>query len=263
MKQLVARSKGKIGIQDVFLANEALTAAYSGHLREAVELSRQAQALAQSAEQKEEAASYVASDALVEALFGNADEAKRRAAKTLGLSTGRDNEYTAALGLGFTGDTIQVQKLADDLAKRFPEDTVVQFNYLPTLRAQLALNGNDSGKAIEALQPAAPYELASPASPFLSSPTLIPSISAERPIWRRVRAIKLRQSFRRCWIIAGSYLTNPLAHSRILVSLAPTCCRGDTAKARSAYQDFLTLWKDADSDIPVFVAAKSEYAKLK
>ncbi|MGC1255937.1 MAG: serine/threonine-protein kinase, partial [Candidatus Acidiferrales bacterium] len=159
MAQLVARGTGKPGIEDVFLANEVLTAAYSGRLEKARELSRQAEASAQRAGEKEGAAAYVASAALIEALFGNATQARQQATKALSLSTARDNQYAVALALGFAGDTARVQVLTDDLAKRFPEDTVAQFNYLPTLRGQLALNRDESSKAIDALEAASPYEL--------------------------------------------------------------------------------------------------------
>jgi tetratricopeptide (TPR) repeat protein len=263
MKQLVDQSKGKIGIQDVFLANEALTAAYSGRLREAVGLSQQAQVLAQNADQKEEVANYVASDALVEAVFGNAAEARQLAVKALGLSTGRDNEYTAALGLGFTGDTTQVQKLADDLARRFPEDTVVQFNYLPTLRAQLALNRGDSAKATEALLSASSYELGQPGQSFFIVANAYPIYIRGEAYLAARQGDQAAAEFQKVLDHRGVVLNEPIGALAHLGLARAYVLQSDAAKARSAYQDFLTLWKDADSDIPVFVAAKSEYAKLK
>jgi len=96
---------------------------------------------------------------LLEALFGNAGEARQLAAAALRLSKGRDSEYQAAFALALAGDSAQAQTLANDLATRFPEDTVVQYNCLPTIRAQLALKRSDFAKAMEALQVAAPYEL--------------------------------------------------------------------------------------------------------
>ena len=164
MAQQVAWAAGKPGVEDVLLNNEADTVAYSGRLAEAREFSRRAVASAERAEEKEVAASYKADAALREALFGNAAEARERAAATLGLSTGRDVQYTAALALALAGGAARAEALADDLAKRFPEDTIVQFLYLPTIYAQLALGRNDASKAIEALQAAAPYELGSPGS---------------------------------------------------------------------------------------------------
>jgi len=103
------------------------------------------------AEEKEAAAGNEAEAALREALFGNAAEARRRAAAR-GHSMDRDVKYGATLALVFAGDTTRAQILADDLSRRFPEDTVVQFNYLPTIRAKLALSCNSASKVVESLQ---------------------------------------------------------------------------------------------------------------
>ena len=262
MAQLVARATGKPGIEDIFLANEALTAAFSGRLQKARELSRQAEASARRAEEKEEAVLYVASVALIEAVFGNATQARQQAATALSLSTARDTQYAAALTLGITGDTVRAQAVADDLAKRFPQDTIAQFNYLPTLHAQIALSRNDSDKAIEALQAAAPYDLATPAALF--------GFVSVYPIYVRGEAYLAARhgaeaagEFRKILDHPGVVLNEPigaLAHLQIGRAYA---MQRDTAKARAAYQDFLTLWKGADPDIPILIAAKSEYAKLK
>jgi eukaryotic-like serine/threonine-protein kinase len=159
MDQEVAWAAGKPGIEDAMLASVAYTAAYSGRLMKAREFSRRATASAGRVGEKETAAVYEASAALWEALFGNAAEAKQRVRAALGLSTGRDVMYETALALALAGDAAGAQALVDDLAKGFPEDTIVQFNYLPTLRARLALSRNDASKAIEVLQAAGPYEL--------------------------------------------------------------------------------------------------------
>ena len=147
MAKQVAWAAGKPGVEDELLANEADTAAFHGRLEEAREFSRRAMASAKRAEEKEVAANYESISALREALFGNAVEARQRSA--------------AALALAFAGDASRAQALADDLDKRFPEDTAVQFNYLPVIHAQLALSHNDSSQAFDALQVAAPYELGS------------------------------------------------------------------------------------------------------
>jgi eukaryotic-like serine/threonine-protein kinase len=260
MAQLVARGTGKPGIEDIFLADEALTAAYSGRLGKARELSRGAEASAQRAGEKEGAAGYVASAALIEAVFGNATQARQQAAAALGLSTARDTQYAAALALGVAGDTVRAQALADDLAKRFPEDTIVQFNYLPTVHAQIALNRNDSDKAIEALQAGAPYELATPAALF-GFLSLYPVYVRGEAYLAAHQGNQAAGEFQKILDHPGVVLNEPigaLAHVGLARAYA---MQGDTAKARAAYQDFLTLWKDAD--IPILIAAKSEYAKLK
>jgi eukaryotic-like serine/threonine-protein kinase len=159
MAQQVAWSAGKPGVEDVLLYGETDTAAYSGHLRKALEFSRRAVASAKRAEEPETAAGYESDAALQAGLFGNTEEAQQRTRAATGLSHSRDVQFLTALALALAGDAFRAQTLADDLAKRFPQDTMVRFNYLPTIRAQFALTRNDPSKAIETLQVATPYEL--------------------------------------------------------------------------------------------------------
>jgi eukaryotic-like serine/threonine-protein kinase len=184
MQQLVAWSAGKPGVEDVLLAGEADTVAYSGRLMKAREFSRRAVALAELAEEKKTAASYEAGAALRLALFGNSSEGRQRTMAALALSPGPDVQYGAALALALTGDAAQAAAVADGLAKRFPKHTIVQFNYLPTLHAQLSLSRNDSSKAIETLDAASPYELGS------TNLVSFPSTFAERHILQLGRAPK-------------------------------------------------------------------------
>ena len=262
MARQVAWSAGRLGVEDVLLALEADTAAYSGRVTKAREFSRQAFASAERAEEKETAAGYEASAALREALFGNGAQARQLIAPALALSPGRDVQYATALSLALTGNAVRAEALADDLGKRFPEDTIVRFNYLPTLHAQFALSRNDASKAIEFLQVAVPYELGqSTASGVLTS---------SYPVFVRGQAYlaahqgsEAAAEFQKILNHRGIVLNEPigaLAHLQIGRAYA---MQGDTAKAKAGYQDFLTLWKDADPDIPVLMAAKSEYAKLK
>jgi tetratricopeptide (TPR) repeat protein len=258
MAQQVAWTTGKPGVEDVLLNSEADTAACSGRLGMARELSRRAVDSALRAEEKEVAADYQADAALREALFGNPAEASQRAMAALGLSQGRDAQYGAALGLALAGDASRAQELADDLAKRFPVDTIVQFNYLPTIRAQLALSRTDSSKAIEALQAAGAYELGSVVN------------SALYPIYVRGEAYlaahqgsESAAEFQKILDHRGIVVNEPIGVLAYLGLARAYVLQGDTAKAGAAYQDFLRLWKAADPDIPVLIAAKSEYAKLK
>ena len=263
MAQLVARGSGKPGIEDVFLANEVLTDAYSGRLQKARELSRQAEASAQRAGEKEGAAAYVASAALIEALFGNATQARQQAATALGLSTARDNQYAVALALGFAGDTARVQVLADDLARRFPEDTVAQFNYLPTLRGQLALNRDESSKAIDALEAASPYELGGPGQALFVFFTLYPVYVRGEAYLGAHRSGEAGTEFQKILDHPGIVVNEPIGALAHLQNGRAYAMEGDTVKAKAAYEDFLTLWKNADADIPILIAAKAEYANLK
>jgi serine/threonine protein kinase len=260
MAQQVTWSTGKSGWEDVLAAEEADSAAYSGRLAKARDLSRRAVASAERAEEEETAAGYEADVALREALFGNAAEARQRAATALRLSTGRDVQYGAALALAFAGDAARAEALADDLAKRFPEDTLVQFNYLPTIRAQVVLIRMDHSKAIEVLQLAASYELGTPTDRV--SPALYPVYVRGEAYLTAHQGNEAAAEFQKILDHRGIVFNEPigaLAHLQIGRAYA---MHGDTAKAKAAYQDFLTLWKDADPGIPVFIAAKAEYAKL-
>ncbi len=261
MAQQVTWAAGKSGVEDVLLALEADTAAYSGRLGDARDFSRRAEASAERAEEKETAASYQADAALREAVFGNAAEARQRAAAALGLSTGRDVKYGAALALALAGGAARAQALADDLAKRFPEDTVVQFNYLPTLHAQLALSHNDASKAIEALQAAAPYELGDPTEAF-NLVSLYPVYVRGEAYLAGHQGTGAAAEFHKILDHRGVVFNEPIGALAHLGLARAYALQGDTVKARTAYKDFLTLWKDADPDIPVLKEAKSGYAKL-
>jgi eukaryotic-like serine/threonine-protein kinase len=256
MAKEVGWAAGQPGVEDVFLMQEAYTSAYLGQMMKARDFSRQARALAERVEEKETAASYEAATALQESLFGNAAKAKQRVRAALGLSTGRDVMYGTALALALAGGSTQAQALAGDLAKGFPEDTIVQFNYLPTLRALLALSRNDSSNAIEVLRAAVPYEMGSYCG-------LYPAYVRGQAYLSAHQGSEATAEFQKILTHRGIVLSDAigaLAHLQIGRAYA---MQGDIAKARAAYQDFLTLWKDADADIPVFIAAKAEYEKLK
>lgn len=262
MTQQVAWSAGKPGVEDGLLALEADTAAYSGRLREAREFSRRAVDSAERAQEQEAAATYSAVSGLREALFGNVDEARRKAALAMKRSAGRDVQYAAALALAYAGNDVRAQTLADDLGKRFPEDTIVQFNYLRTLRAKLAANRGNASEAIENLRGAAPYELgASPSSTYYWN-ALYPAFARGEAYLAAHQGSKAATEFQKIIDKRGVVLYEPigaLAHLGLARSYALS---GDTAKARTKYQDFFTLWKDADRDIPILKQAKGEYAKL-
>jgi len=256
MAQQVAWSGGKPGVEDALLGGEADTAAYSGRLTKAREVSGRAVTSAERAEEKENAAGNEAEAALREALFGNAADARQRAAAALALSRGRDVQFYAALALAFAGDAARAQALADDLAKRFPEDTIVQFNYLPTIHAQLALSHNDSSKAIEALQAAAPYELGQGGGLY---PVYVRGEAYLAAHQGSEAAAEFQKIFDQRGVV-GNEPIGALAHLGLARAYSMP---GSTAKARSAYRDFLTLWKDADPDIPILLQARAEYSKLK
>jgi predicted Ser/Thr protein kinase len=263
MARQAASAVGNVADEELLLALEADTAAYFGHLGKSRELSRRAADSAELAAEKETAAGYYAVSALREALFGNADRAGQQAILAKGRASGRDVDYGLALALAYAGDAGQAQALADDLGKRFPEDTIIQFNYLPTLRAKVALLRSNPRQALEALRVAAPYELGLPAIEYYNWPNLYPVYVRGEACLAAHQGSEAAAEFQKILDHRGIVLNEPigaLAHLQIGRAYA---LQGDSPKAKAAYLDFLTLWKDADPDIPILIAAKAEYAKLK
>ena len=258
MAEQVAWGTGKLGVEDLLLSHEADTAAFSGQLSRARALTTQAVASAQRAGEKEAAANHEANAALREAFFGNAAEARKRVASAFALARGRDVIYPSALALAIAGDAARAQSLADDLNKAFPEDTIIQFNSLPTLRAQLALNRNDAAKAIEFLLSSVPYEFSD-----FGLKALYPAFLRGEAYLAARRGTEAASEFQKILDHPGMVMNDPIAALARLGLARAYALQGETAKARTAYQNFLTLWKNADPDIPIFLAAKSEFAKLK
>ena len=264
MARQVARFADKPGYGDLILALDADTAAYFGSLRRAVELSNQAADSAALAGDKEAATGYYVVSALREALFGNATKAKQQATLAAkGPSTWHEMRYGAALAFAYAGDTTRAQALADDLDKKFPEDTSIHLSYLPTLRAKLALLRSNPEQALEVLRAAAPYELGEPSYSLYNWPNLYPIYVRGEAYLAARKGIEAAAEFQKILDHRGIVLKEPigaLAHLQLGRAYA---MQGDPAKARAAYQDFLTLWKDADPDIPILREAKAEYAKLR
>jgi tetratricopeptide (TPR) repeat protein len=262
MARQIAKTTGLPGVEDQILSLEADTAAYSGRLKDARELSRRAMDAAERVGEKDPPAMYLATSGLREAWLGNADEARRRVASALKRSESRDVLYFAALAFAYSREDARALALADDLDKRFPEATIVQLNYLPTLRAKLALNKGSASGAIESLRTAVPYELGvSTNCPF--------NWSAMYPVFVRGEAnlaahqgSEAAAEFQKILDHPGIVLNQPI-HALAHLGLGRAyVLQGDIHKAKATYQDFLTLWKDADPDFPVLQQAKAEYAKL-
>jgi len=260
MEREAATLMGKPGFEDNMLYGESDTAAYGGQFAKARELTRRASDSALRADEKETAATYEAEAALREALVGNMSQAKQGAKAALTLSNGKDVEALSAIALALSGDVVQATRMATDLAKRYPEDTIVQYDYLPMIHAGAAIQSGSPTKAIEALAPSAPYEFGSPAQ----------SVSfALYPVYLRGEAyLAARQGstaaaeFQKILDHLGVVTNEPigaLAHFGLGQAYAIS---GDAAKAKTGYQDFFALWKDADPDIPILKEAKTEYAKL-
>ena len=261
MAQQAAWFATKPEVEDGLQANLAETAAYSGLLTEARELSHRAVMSALNAKKRDSAANYEAAAALREALFGNAEQARQRAEAALALSSGREALFGAGLALALTKTGTQAPRLADDMAKLFPEDTVVQFNYLPTLRGQLALGRNSVGQAIEALQKAVPYELGLPGDGSFT-PAMYPVYVRAEAYLAESRGTEAAVEFQKILSHRGVVVNEPIGALAHLGLARAYLLQGDITNARAAYQDFFTLWKHADSDIPILREAKAEYAKL-
>jgi eukaryotic-like serine/threonine-protein kinase len=195
-------------------------------------------------------------------LFGDGDKARQQATVAKGRWSGRDTVYGLALALDYAGDSNRAQALTDDLGKRFPDDTVVQFNYLPSLRARLALSYANPQQSLDTLEAAAPYELGLPAYSFYNWPNLYPVYVRGEAYLAAHQGNEAAAEFQKILDHRGIVLNEPIGALAHLQLARAYSLQGDTAKSRAAYQNFLTLWKDADPDIPIPIAAKSEYAKF-
>jgi DNA-binding winged helix-turn-helix (wHTH) protein len=260
MSRQVAAWAGKPDQEYLMLALEADTAAYFGHLGRARELSRQASSSAKRAGENEISATYEAVAALREGLFGYANQAGKRTALAKERSGGPDKYYAVVLALAYTGD--ESQGLADNFNESFPENTVVKFNYLPTLRAKLALNHANPQEALDILRVASPYELGLPTLWFYNWPNLYPVYLRGEAYLAAHQGNEAAAEFQEILDHRGIVLNEPigaLAHLQLGRAYA---MQRNVAKSRAAYDDFLALWKDADPDVPVLKQAKAEYAKL-
>ena len=245
------------------LQNQALVLAHYGRMRQARTMWERAIALAQQAGTRETAALYIAAQAVCEAHFGNAAAAKTRARAALEVGRGRDVEYAAAFALELAGDLSESRRLAVGLEKRFPEDTPVQFEYLPTLRALSALAQRAPLEAVERLQRAVPYDFAMPGTAFHGKfGGLYTAYVRGEAYLAAGRGQEAAAEFQKVLNHRGIVLADPVGALAHLQLGRAFVLSGDTAKARHSYQNFLTLWKDADADLPVLQRAKAEYAKL-
>jgi eukaryotic-like serine/threonine-protein kinase len=259
MAQLAAAAIGKPGTEDVLLAGQADTEGWYGKLKNARELTQRAMDSAQHNDAKETAASYQAAAALREVESGQREQALAGADAALKLAQNRDVRAMAALALARAGDTAAAEKLAAELDKTFPLDTLVQRYWLPVIRAAVALERKDPNPAVELLKTASTIELGQPTqvAVFLC------------PVYLRGEAYLMLHDgngaateFQKFIDHRGLVVNFPWGALARLGLARAYAMQGDTAKARTAYQDFLTLWKDADPDIPILKQAKAEYAKL-
>jgi len=253
---------GKPEFENVGLALASDTEGYGGHLGKARELTKRAVDSAIRADNRENGAIFQAIAAQREAAYGNATEARQTAAKALKLATASlGAESEAALAFAIAGDTPRAESLAQDLGGRFPLDTQMQSLWLPAIKAQLALDKKNPAFALNVPQAASPMEL--------GQIGFVINISCLYPVYVRgesylaarqgsAAAAEFQKILDHSGIVWNCW-TGALAHLGLARAKA---IQGDTVKAKTAYRDFLTLWKDADPDIPILKQAKAEYAKL-
>src|SRR5215469_2607425 len=262
MAKQVRREAGDPSNENLLLYFDAGTSAYTGQLRRARELYREAVEVAKRAEQPDRAAVSEDTAALCEALSGNAQHAHQHVAGALAFSNAKDAESLAALALAFADGSSRAESLAADIQKRFPEDTIVKFNYLPAIRARVAINRSNPVAAIQDLQAALPYELALAAGITFTA-NLYPVYVRGEAYLAKHQGSEAAAEFQKILDHPGVVLNEPIAALAHLQLARAYAMQGDSTKAKAAYQDFLTLWKDADPDIPILKQGKAENAKLK
>jgi eukaryotic-like serine/threonine-protein kinase len=255
MDHEAAMLMGMPGHQEATLSDQSDTAAYGGEFAKARELTHRAVDFARRADLAETEANENAHAAMREAWVGNMALAKREAQAALALANGMYVEAYSAVALGLAGDSAQAARLADDLGKRFPENTYARFEYLPMIHATIALQSGDAGKAVQALAEAKLYEL---------------GLWHLYPVYLRGEAYLAAKQGAAAEAEFQKILDHPgVVINEVIGALAHLglgrayALSGDRAKAKTAYQDFFALWKNADPDIPILQRAKAEYAKLK
>ena len=259
MARQIASIAGKGNPEAQMLEFEADTAACFGRLADSRDLSKLAQQSAKRQQESEAAASFAANLALTEVLFGKLTDASSVAKQSLGIPSGRVTQYLTAFSLARAGNDAQAKALADELAKRYPDDTLVKFYYLPAIRAQMALNRHDPSMAIDLLAPARPYELS---NVWRRGGFLAPIYVRGEAYLMANRGTEAATEFQKILDHRGIVANSPsgtLAHLQLGRAYI---LMGENTKAKAEYIQFFTLWKYAESDIPVLKQAKAEYAKL-
>jgi tetratricopeptide (TPR) repeat protein len=246
------------GRQDEYVLAEtiALAAASSGRLQAAREAYRQAVEIAQRGKFVEVAADIQAREAAIEADFGNQKAGREDAMAALSSSRTRSTLGLAGIALSIAGDSRESNALADELVREYPSHTLINSVYVPLMRAALEVDHGSASKAIELLQKASPYE-------FGYATALEPGYVRGRAYLRLHQGKEAAQEFQKVLDHQGvCTLDLPLCSLAHLQLGRAYAMSGDTGQARTAYQDFFALWKDADADIPILQEAKAEYGKL-
>ena len=255
MDRQVAWAAGRPGEEDQMFSTHADTQAYYGRLEKARDLARRAVDSAVRADAKETAALWLVSQANREAEVGDAAAARQAVARALALAPGRDVKVSAALVLARSGEAAQSRTIFDSLQKSEPTNTILKVVWFPVIEASIAMAQQAPDRAIAALEPSLPYELGNQGSLY---PAYIRGLAYLTQKNGPAAAAEFQKFLDHPGIVAN-FVLGSLAHLQLARAYTIS---GDTAKAKAAYQDFFTLWKDADPDIPILKEAKAEYAKL-
>src|SRR6266478_3176046 len=253
------KSVGQPAAESLLLFARPSVETYYGHFREARGLMKQGIALEKKAGSWRPTSEYDTAHALREAEAGNSVRAQRAAANALPKVQDRDTQLGLALVFGRAGDIEQAQKLADALSQQFPLDTVVQNHCLPTIRAAMKLHENEPAAAVEILRPTVKYDLADADSFNSLYPAYIRGLAYLQMGEGRLAATEFQKLLDHPGRVARE-ITGALSHLQLARAQK---MMGNQAAARKSYEDFLALWKDADSDLPIYQQAKAEYAKLR
>jgi eukaryotic-like serine/threonine-protein kinase len=261
MQQQINWAMGKPGAEDILLSAESDTQAYHGRLQKARELSQQAENSARRNDSKETAAFWQGNEALREAEFGETTEAQNQAQQALALAPGRDVWVESGLALARAGNVVEAEKLADHLNQEFPLDTLMQKYWIPAIWASVELSRKNDDRTVELLQPAIAYELADP--PPFATGTMYPAYLRGQAYLASRKGSEAGAEFQKILDHPGVIVNFPLAALAHLGLARARALMGDVAGARTAYQDFFAVWKDADPDIPILKQARAEYEKLR
>jgi predicted Zn-dependent protease len=252
--ELDTLSKGSPVAAAIGAFDQASTEAYEGHIEKAQALYHSLADIEKEHDLKAQAANTLDALSSVLSEVGDAAGARKEAAAALELGKSRYFTMGVALDLARAGDAAHAELLANETAKTYPSDTAIREYYLPIIRAEIVMDRNDPGKALEILQGASAFELVR----YL----VIPCERGQAYLLER-KGNEAAAEFQKLLDHRGAVGTSiggALAHLQLGRAYAQA---GDAAKARTAYQDFFALWKDADANIPILQQAKSEYAKLK
>jgi serine/threonine protein kinase/tetratricopeptide (TPR) repeat protein len=264
MEKEMSHRQEKLEAQGWFEHQEAQTFAYEGRLRAAIRLSDQAIALARQGGLLERAAQIEGARAAWSGLFEFGVQARASAAAALSLHRSRDADYGPAFALAMLHDVGEARKIEAELEQRYPEDTSVQFSYLPAVRGLLALDQGDPAKALELTHVAAPYESGVPGTAYYTGAffgAMYPVYVRGLAYLRLGRHREAAAEFQKILDHPGITLNDPIGPRARLQLGRALAAGGERAKAAAVYNDLLTIWKDADSDIPVVLEARAEWAQ--